>query len=120
MCTIFGQRALPEPRLWRKTPKMADISSGKPFAMAALSSTEVTATMVSLSDIHGLWRRHLIAWPNGETGTTRVLMRGFALALGEAPDFFDRYLTKPPSQLRLIHYPHNPAAGEAIGHWLGL
>jgi isopenicillin N synthase-like dioxygenase len=47
--------------------------------------------------------------------TGRTLMRGFALALGEAPDFFDRYLTKPPSQLRLIHYPYNPAAGEAMG-----
>jgi isopenicillin N synthase-like dioxygenase len=44
-----------------------------------------------------------------------LLMRGFALALGEAPDFFDPYLTKPPSQLRLIHYPFNPEAGEAMG-----
>ena len=45
----------------------------------------------------------------------RVLMRGFARALGEAPDFFDPYLMKPPSQLRLIHYPFNPEAGEAMG-----
>jgi isopenicillin N synthase-like dioxygenase len=48
-------------------------------------------------------------------GLGRVLMGGFAMALGEVPTFFDRYLTKPPSQLRLIHYPFNPAAGEAIG-----
>jgi isopenicillin N synthase-like dioxygenase len=48
-------------------------------------------------------------------GLGRLLMRGFAISLGEAPDFFDRYLTKPPSQLRLIHYPFNPAAGEAMG-----
>ncbi len=45
----------------------------------------------------------------------RTLMRGFALALGEAPDFFDAYLNKPPSQLRLIHYPFNPQAGDAMG-----
>ena len=45
----------------------------------------------------------------------RVLMGGFARALGESPDFFNRYLTKPPSQLRLIHYPYNPNAGEAFG-----
>jgi isopenicillin N synthase-like dioxygenase len=45
----------------------------------------------------------------------RILMRGFALVLGEAPDFFDAHLRKPPSQLRLIHYPYNPTAGEAMG-----
>jgi isopenicillin N synthase-like dioxygenase len=44
----------------------------------------------------------------------RVLMGGFARALGEFSDFFDRYLTKPPSQLRLIHYPYNPTAGQAL------
>ena len=45
----------------------------------------------------------------------RALIRGFAMALGEAPDFFDPYITKPPSQLRLIHYPFNPDATDAIG-----
>ncbi|MEZ5875649.1 MAG: 2-oxoglutarate and iron-dependent oxygenase domain-containing protein [Hyphomicrobiales bacterium] len=45
----------------------------------------------------------------------RTLMSGFAMALGEAPGFFDTYLRKPPSQLRLIHYPYNPTAGEAMG-----
>jgi len=45
----------------------------------------------------------------------RVLMRGFALALGEAPDFFEPYLRKPPSQLRLIHYPFNPDAKDRPG-----
>ena len=45
----------------------------------------------------------------------RVLMRGFALALGEAPDAFDALLTKPPSQLRLIHYPYNPHAEDKPG-----
>ena len=45
----------------------------------------------------------------------RAVMGGFAMALGEAPDFFDAYLKKPPSQLRLIHYPFNPNAGDAMG-----
>jgi isopenicillin N synthase-like dioxygenase len=45
----------------------------------------------------------------------RVLLRGFALALGQPADRFDPLLTKPPSQLRLIHYPHHPAAADQPG-----
>jgi len=45
----------------------------------------------------------------------RMLMRGFASALGEAPDVFDRHLTKPPSQLRLIHYPFDATAEDRMG-----
>jgi isopenicillin N synthase-like dioxygenase len=37
----------------------------------------------------------------------RVLLRGFARALGEPADFFMPYLKRPPSQLRLIHYPYD-------------
>lgn len=61
------------------------------------------------------FRAPVMRYYNAIFGIGRVLMRGFALALGETPDFFDRYLRKPPSQLRLIHYPYNPAAGEAMG-----
>jgi len=43
------------------------------------------------------------------------LIRGFARALGEAPDFFDRYISKPPSQLRLIHYPFDAEAEDRMG-----
>lgn len=39
-----------------------------------------------------------------------VLFRGFALALGLPEDGLTRYITTPPSQLRLIHYPFNPDA----------
>lgn len=35
----------------------------------------------------------------------RSLLRGFALAFGLGEAFFDHLVTKPPSQLRLIHYP---------------
>jgi isopenicillin N synthase-like dioxygenase len=45
------------------------------------------------------------------------LLCAFAVALGEDPDTFSKHATKTPSQLRLIHYPHNPDAvdGEGIG-----
>lgn len=45
----------------------------------------------------------------------RLLMRGFALALGEDECFFDPMITKPPSQLRLVHYPWQPDAEDAPG-----
>jgi isopenicillin N synthase-like dioxygenase len=44
-----------------------------------------------------------------------LLFRGFALALGEPAGFFDPYLTKPPSQLRLIHYPYDADARDVLG-----
>lgn len=37
-----------------------------------------------------------------------LLFRGFALALGLPEDGFTRHINRPPSQLRLIHYPYNP------------
>ncbi len=36
------------------------------------------------------------------------LFAGFALALGLPEDYFAQYLHRPPSQLRLIHYPYTP------------
>ena len=55
------------------------------------------------------------AWYDAVLALGRALLRGFALALGEPADAFDRYVTKPPSQLRLIHYPYDPAAVDAVG-----
>lgn len=43
------------------------------------------------------------------------LLRGFALALGKEETFFDRFVTRPPSQLRLLHYPFDPDAVDAQG-----
>jgi isopenicillin N synthase-like dioxygenase len=37
----------------------------------------------------------------------RRVLRGFAEALGLAADALDHLVTKPPSQLRLIHYPYH-------------
>jgi isopenicillin N synthase-like dioxygenase len=55
------------------------------------------------------------AYYNATFELGRVLLRGFALALGQPADRFDPLLTKPPSQLRLIHYPHHPAAADQPG-----
>ncbi|MDR3660787.1 MAG: 2-oxoglutarate and iron-dependent oxygenase domain-containing protein [Mycobacterium sp.] len=43
------------------------------------------------------------------------LLWAFAMALGEDPDTFTRHATKTPSQLRLVHYPYNPDAVDALG-----
>jgi isopenicillin N synthase-like dioxygenase len=55
------------------------------------------------------------AWYEAVMALGRALLHGFALALGERADVFDAYVTKPPSQLRLIHYPHDPAAVDVVG-----
>ncbi|MGB8406337.1 MAG: 2-oxoglutarate and iron-dependent oxygenase domain-containing protein [Mycobacterium sp.] len=44
-----------------------------------------------------------------------LLMRGFACAIGEDEHYFDPMLVKPPSQLRLIHYPVDESARPGIG-----
>ncbi|HYQ15018.1 MAG TPA: 2OG-Fe(II) oxygenase family protein [Polyangiaceae bacterium] len=45
----------------------------------------------------------------------QTLLRGFALGLDLPEAFFDRFVTAPPSQLRMLHYPPNPAADVTIG-----
>ncbi|MDT7632504.1 MAG: hypothetical protein QOI50_4434 [Pseudonocardiales bacterium] len=45
----------------------------------------------------------------------RLLLTAFALTLGEPPESFQRVVTKPPSQLRLIHYPFDPDARDSVG-----
>jgi isopenicillin N synthase-like dioxygenase len=45
----------------------------------------------------------------------RALFRGFSLALGLPESHFEAYLDKPPSQLRLIHYPVDPSAEDRPG-----
>ena len=44
-----------------------------------------------------------------------LLLRAFAVALGEDPEVFSRHATKTPSQLRLVHYPYNPSAEDVLG-----
>lgn len=45
----------------------------------------------------------------------RHLLHGFALALGKEENFFDHFVTCPPSQLRLLHYPYDADAVDAQG-----
>ncbi len=45
----------------------------------------------------------------------RRLLRGFSEALGLSPEFLDQYVTKPPSQLRLIHYPFHAGRADRPG-----
>lgn len=61
------------------------------------------------------FRQSVQAYYDAVFAIGRRLMGGFALALGKPADFFDRQITKPPSQLRLIHYPFDPNAADAAG-----
>jgi isopenicillin N synthase-like dioxygenase len=45
----------------------------------------------------------------------RRLLRGFALAFDLPETFFDHFVTAPPSQLRMLHYPPNPAPEVTVG-----
>jgi isopenicillin N synthase-like dioxygenase len=45
----------------------------------------------------------------------RLLLGAFAVALGEPPEVFTSVATRTPSQLRLIHYPHDPDASDSLG-----
>lgn len=54
-------------------------------------------------------------WYDAVFGLSRVILRAFAVALGEPADRFDRHVSTPPSQLRLIHYPYDPTAADRPG-----
>jgi len=61
------------------------------------------------------FRERVDAYYGAITALGRRLVRGFALALELPEAHFDRLLVKPPSQLRLIHYPHRPELADAPG-----
>jgi isopenicillin N synthase-like dioxygenase len=60
------------------------------------------------------FREPVMTYYDGVFRLGRVLMGGFAIALGEAPDFFDRYLTRPPSQL--VFTTVQPGCRRSHGH----
>ena len=100
-------------------------------------------TRAGTSHQEGLWVGHERAlsdhdpligpnqWPAGTPGLqpammayfdavealSRLLQRGFALALGVAPDFFQALFRAPNSRLKLNHYPpqENPESDNDIG-----
>ena len=61
------------------------------------------------------FREHIGSYYDAVFNLGNVLFRGFALALGLPEDHFSRRVTKPPSQLRLIHYPYNADAVDSVG-----
>lgn len=61
------------------------------------------------------FREAVAAWYEAAFELGRTLFRGFALALGLPDDHFEVWLTKPPSQLRLIHYPFDAHACDRPG-----
>lgn len=61
------------------------------------------------------FRERVTAYYDAVTALGRRILRGFLLALDLPEDHFDPLLIKPPSQLRLIHYPFNPNAEDAPG-----
>ena len=61
------------------------------------------------------FRERVYAYYGAVTALGRRLLRGFLLALELPEDHFERVLQKPPSQLRLIHYPFSPNALDAPG-----
>ncbi|HET7539237.1 MAG TPA: 2-oxoglutarate and iron-dependent oxygenase domain-containing protein [Polyangiaceae bacterium] len=66
------------------------------------------------SEVPG-FRERVAAYYAAVTALGRRLLRGFLLALELPEDHFDRCLQKPPSQLRLIHYPYSPRPLAAPG-----
>lgn len=61
------------------------------------------------------FREQVYAYYQATYEVGRALMRGFALALGLPEEHFLKNVTKPPSQLRLIHYPFDPEAEDVQG-----
>lgn len=65
-------------------------------------------------DLDG-FREPVAAYYDAAYQVGRALMGGFALALGLEEQQLLRHVNKPPSQLRLIHYPYNPDAEDTQG-----
>ncbi len=61
------------------------------------------------------FQERVAAYYAAVTALGRRLLGGFLLALELPEDHFERVLQKPPSQLRLIHYPFQASAEDAPG-----
>jgi isopenicillin N synthase-like dioxygenase len=64
--------------------------------------------------LHG-FREAVMSYYDATFALGRRMLRGFSEALGLPVDHLDRFVTKPPSQLRLIHYPYNADASDRPG-----
>ncbi len=61
------------------------------------------------------FREAISAYYNEVLAVGKDLLRGFALAIDEPPENFCSHVNRPPSQLRLVHYPFDPADPDAVG-----
>jgi isopenicillin N synthase-like dioxygenase len=61
------------------------------------------------------FREAVAAYYGAAFALGRKLLQGFALGLGLPETHFDRFVTAPPSQLRMMHYPPNPGAEVTVG-----
>jgi isopenicillin N synthase-like dioxygenase len=61
------------------------------------------------------FRQDVSAYYEAVMALGRALFRGFALALEMPEDYFEAYIKKPTSQLRLVHYPFDPALKDSQG-----
>lgn len=61
------------------------------------------------------FREDVMAWYAAAFAVGQRMLRGFALALGQPPELLLDWMTTPPSQLRLIHYPFQPEIEDAPG-----
>ena len=61
------------------------------------------------------FREDVMAYYAAAFAVGQRLLGGFARALGQRPEALEHLVTAPPSQLRLIHYPHDAAAADAPG-----
>lgn len=61
-------------------------------------------------------RAAVLAWIEAMTGLGHALVRGLAIGLGLAPDWFDRHLTADPTVLfRIFRYPPRPPVDDGWG-----
>ena len=84
-----------------------DVGPDSPSLMARFESDAKTQWPT-----HQDFHKNVKAYYDSMLELSRVLFRGFALALHLPEDTFTEHLTQPPSQLRLIHYFDNPNAKE--------
>ncbi len=54
------------------------------------------------------FRRRILAYNDAIEALARRLTMAIALGFGLAPDWFDRFFTRPTTWLRLLHYPPQP------------
>lgn len=61
------------------------------------------------------FREDVMAYYGAVFAVGQRLLGAFTRALGQPPEMLGRLVSAPPSQLRLIHYPHDPSAADAPG-----